>query len=330
MDRRIFKKLKDFDRNIKYYETKVDDKDQFFINLTEKIKEYTKMYFEADNEDAKQQILNVLNEYYDLLQYINSKKNLRRMFIYPDDIEDLPTVFILDQKPVRFDVDDSLLNDMDIEHGLTEEQAQELLKTIVNNTRDNLNKSSSNPNNDVYENDSLGGACGFSQFSTLYPLQQLGLHITVNNMRALSDCSHDYGTVVIPINKDGKKFYKRYLIDCTYRQFFMLTYNLLSRYIKSHPEPGFFVVLDSEEISFATELLKNGFMEATPRNLKLYFKPFYSVNYKIEDTHRIDKDFSKVDIIDILENKQTDFDYTEEEFLKWGLKVSVNNNSISL
>ena len=336
MDRKIAKKLKKFNHNVAYYEKKVNDKEKFLLNLKNKIKEYTILYFSSPNEVDKQHILEVLSDYYDMLYYINSQENERRTYLLDDDIDELPTIFVLDQRPKRFDIDESLLSNLDIENGLTEEQAQELLKLIVNNTRDNLNKSSCYKDDDVYENDSLLGACGFSQFSSLFPLQKLGLHITINNIWDIGGCLHAYGTVVIPVNINGNIIPKRYLVDCTYRQFFTIPFNVVTRYksallryineepsrkVLSTPHPGFFIVDDVEESNFAKELLQNGFVEASIDNLKKYLKPFYSMSYDYNETNRIDKSFSQVDILDILENRQTTFDYTEEEFLKAGFNL---------
>lgn len=345
MDRKIAKKIKELDRNIKYYDKKVKDKESYLIDLKNKIKVYTMMYFSSSNDIEKQHILEGLYGFYDLLYYIKCKANENTTYSLDDDIEKLPDIFVIDQKPKRFDIDESLLSDLDIENGLTEEQAQELLKLIVNNTRDNLNNSSSYKDDDVYENDSLLGACGFSQFSSLYPLQKLGLHITINNIWDIGGCLHAYGTVVIPINNNGNIVPKRYLIDCTYRQFFTIPFNVVSRYKKfllkytdkvpnrktlSTPHPGFFIVDDVEESNFARELLQNGFVEASMENLKKYFKPFYSMLYDYYETSRIDEDFSQVDFLDIIENRQTTFDWTEEKFLASGYNLSTSHSSKSL
>ena len=169
MNRIIANKLDNFNSNIKYYEEKVSDKDEYYVDLKNRMKELTKMYFDTMDVEVKKSIINTLSECYDLLYYINFKKNPGRTFLLDDDIEKLPTIFLIDQKPKRFDINPGLLSDIDISKGLSEEQAEELLMWSSNNTRDNLNISSANSNidEDVYDNDSLQGACGFSQFSSL-------------------------------------------------------------------------------------------------------------------------------------------------------------------
>ena len=90
------------------------------------------------------------------------------------------------------------------------------------------------------------------------------------------------------------------------------------------PRVGFFVVQDDAEIEFAKELLKNGFVEASPENLEKYLKPFYAMSVKMENVGQIDENFSKIDITDVLDNHQEEFDYTEEEFSDWGMNLNFN------
>jgi len=117
---------------------------------------------------------------------------------------------------------------------------------------------------------------------------------------------------------------KRFLIDCTYRQFFTMQYNVIARYLHSNPDPaaGFFIVQNRDLIEFAKKLLKDGFVEADLENLNKYIKPFFSRSISINDISKIDEKFNELDIIDILENKQEEFDYTEEEFDAWGCNLN--------
>lgn len=144
--------------------------------------------------------------YYNLLYFCQDKTN-GRAYLLDNDLQKLPNIYILEQSPKRFDIDESLLKQINVSEGLTMEQATELLKWTVNNTRDNMNFSSKKNSvvfNDVYDNNSLMGFCGFSQFSSLYPLQQLGLEITINNMMDVCELCHCYGTVTIPIRVNGQ------------------------------------------------------------------------------------------------------------------------------
>lgn len=204
------------------------------------------------------------------------------------------------------------------------EQATELLKWTVNNTRDNMNFSSKKNSvvfNDVYDNNSLMGFCGFSQFSSLYPLQQLGLEITINNMMDVCELCHCYGTVTIPIRVNGQIIKKRFLIDCTYRQFFTLPDNVVSRYLNNYPLVGFFSSLDEKYTRFSKELLKNGFVEVTNENIKNYLNPFLYSCISPENIEVASKKINDDEIVDILERKQVKFDFTKEEFENSGCNL---------
>ncbi len=320
--------IKNFNYDINYYEKNILDKEKFLINLKNQIKNITKIICTTNDITLKNDNIKKLTRYYDLLYYINGKKNKETMYVLDKEISSLPPVYVVNQKPELFEINYDLLN-FDINQGLTEEQAKELLKWTVNNTRNNLNMSNNNQEN-VYENRFLGGLCGFSQFSSLYPLKKLGLTITINNIGDLNDYRHAFGTVTIPINKNGKIINKHYLIDCTYNQFFDIQNNCISRYIKNSPGPGFFIIQDEKKIEFAKELLKNGFVEANMKNLENYLKPFYAMSFSKEEICQIDEKFSEIDIRDLLENHQIEFDYTEDEFIEWNMNLEIDLKSKKL
>ena len=234
----------------------------------------------------------------------------------------------------RFDLDENVLNTINISEGLSEEQAQELLKWTVNNTRDNLNisKNKLEISDDVYENYSLSGFCGFSQFSSLYPLKQMGLEVTVNNVGEIKGGRHAYGTVIIPIKENDQVVNKRFLIDCTYRQFFTIPFNSFSRYINSAPDIGFFIKENRGQTEFAKKLLKDGFIEATSENLEKYLKPFFMRSYQFEYLELVESEFNEIDLFDTIQNKQEEFDYEESEFDNLGcnLRFPYNQNSMTL
>lgn len=64
---------------------------------------------------------------------------------------------------------------------------------------------------------------------------------------------------------------KNYLIDCTYRQFFSKTNNSPE---KEQHDCGMYMVADEERRKVAKQILKNGWIEATPENLKAYLDGF--------------------------------------------------------
>lgn len=323
--KRLYNDIVEIEKNYKDFESILQVVKERIIDTNQK-------YFLTDNSEEKESLKDELLKEYDLLYYYQSKKNgVRKAYLLDSDIENLPDVYLIDQKPERFDLDENIINTIQISEGLTLEQAEELLKWTVNNTRDNLNtgiRINKCPK-DVYDNYSLMGYCGFSQFSSLYPLQQLGLEVTINNIGEIKGGRHAYGTVVIPIKDNNKIVNKRFLIDCTYRQFFTVEFNSFSRYINSAPDIGFFIKEDKEKIEFAKELLKNGFIELTQENLEHYLKPFFMRDYQLENIEQAEEDFAKVDLLDAIQNRQVEFDYEASEFDNWGcnLKLSSMENS---
>lgn len=295
--------------------------------LKERIKENTELYFRTSSHELKEKVKQNLIRDYNLIYYYQAKTNgLEKAYVLDEELNKLPDVYLIEQRPERFLLDETSLNEININEGLTLEQAIELLKWSVNNTRDNLNsleKRRPYMKENVYENSSLMGYCGLSQFSSLYPLQKLGLQVTINNVGGVKGGRHAFGTVVIPIKTDDKIINKRFLLDCTYRQFFTIPWNVIARYLNSVPFAGFYVLQNEEEIEFAKELLKNGFIEANMGNLEKYLKPFFAGSIPIEEISTLDEEFRKLDIIDILENKQEDFDWSEEEFQDLDLNLKV-------
>lgn len=337
MEQYIGKKLKRFQKDIINIEknSNVNDINEIIKMLEEAIKNASNEYFQCNDVEIKESIKDNLLRCYNLLYFYQSKKNgINRTYLLNSDIEKIPSIYTINQSPERFDIDIELISNINIEEGLTIEQAEELLKWSANNTRDNMQElkkrnpfiMSNNINQNVYGNDSLSGICGFSQFSTLFPLQQMGLKITINNVGAINGGRHAYGTVTIPIKTEEGIILKRFIIDCTYRQFFTLPYNCVARFINSEPDIGFYIENDLSLKEFAIELMKKGFVEANDENLEKYLKPFFARYFEVKNISKLDEEFNKLNIIEILENNQEEFDYTEQEFIDWGLNLKIPGN----
>ena len=320
----INKLLKELNTDIIYYEQNVQAKDSFLQELKKQIIKYTNIY-DTSSELEKESIKHNLTRYYNLLYYINAKKDKETMYVIDEELQKIPNIFVLDDKPTRFNIDNSILANIDIQKGLSNVEAETLLAWVVNNARDNLDISNklNNSNQRVYSNDALTGACGLSQYLTLYPLQKLGFQVTINNVGDMCNIRHAYGTVVIPINEDGQITEKRFLIDCTYRQFFPLKNNLISNYIKGMPNVGFFVKENVTETKFAKELLSKGFTDGSLESLRLYLKPFYASSLTMANVFKLDKLFNELDISNIVLNMGEEFDYDEDEILSWGMNIEL-------
>lgn len=322
MDEYVKELFLKFQDDIKRIEEQNLDIDVVLETIKKQTREDTAAYLETDDYKLKEKLKTDLIRDYNLMYYYQAKRNGIKHAYWTDvDIVLLPNIYLIDQTPERFEINEQLLEDINIAEGLTMDQAIELLKWVSNNTRDNLVESTKGifgELKDVYGNDSLAGCCGFAQFSTLFPLQKMGLKITINNTSKISLGDHAFGTVIIPIKTENIIVYKRFLIDCSYRQFFSIPENVVARYLDNTPNAGFFVNKQTDEIAFARELLRNGFIEADLENLKKYLKPFFSTSIAREETSKIDEEFNNLDILDIIENKQVRFFISEEKFSKGG------------
>ena len=236
----------------------------------------------------------------------------------------LPLVLSLNARPKNHEIDEELLNSLSSKKDYyTEDEVKTLLNWTVNNTLSNLKKD--------MDTDDLTGACGFSQFSSLYPLSKLGLKITINNVNNISKNlgRHAFGTVIFPVLINGNIEEKQYLIDCTYSQFLHLsksvenTYNIKKGRI---PLPGYFINKDEKVKETIKELITNGYIEATKENLNDYMYGFFVREFPITELNFAKEKLSEIDILDIINNNQEEFDYTEDEFKDWGFNLEIENN----
>lgn len=70
---------------------------------------------------------------------------------------------------------------------------------------------------------------------------------------------------------------KSYIVDVTYSQFFTMSENNLKRIgipLLGGCKPGIYMTLDEKRKAFAIKLMRDGFVEATDENIKLYFDGF--------------------------------------------------------
>lgn len=66
---------------------------------------------------------------------------------------------------------------------------------------------------------------------------------------------------------------KMYMVDCAYRQFFSLSYNINSDELEQI-DCGMFMLADEKRKKVAQQILKKGYIELTQENLKLYLDGF--------------------------------------------------------
>lgn len=236
-----------------------------------------------ESEERNIRIEEALTKYYEFC----AKNNLKNNLILNKRLEE---TFIIESNPIMFQLEleksceiaEKLRNVVKVNNGanklvagITFEEAETLLKTVIGYTRNELQKESKKYNRD-FSKDSLAGVCGEAQLYSIYPFYALGLPVTINNTQAFPEVNigyHSYGTVSFPIFNLGKIEMITFLVDTSYRQFFTSKACHRGMYIgnkKSSPDPGYFVCKSEEGKKFSKELLKNGYIILTPQNAYLY------------------------------------------------------------
>lgn len=239
-------------------------------------------------------------------------------------------IFIDEINIKEHNVDNDLLEHLYNKEFYTKTEADNLIRWTVNNTRQNLKILC---NADSLNNYDLNGTCGFSQFSSLYPLEKLGLKVTYNNIANLFNQKagmHAFGIVEIPIIDNGVKIAKKYIIDCTYCQFFVLKDCVEAKYLNSHvnngicaPMAGYFMTNNEELKNFSKNMLEDGFCEMTDDNLMKYCYGLYMQEFNIIEVQNAIANFKTLDIRDKLESNSMNKDYNETELLELGCNLEI-------
>lgn len=293
------------------------------------------------------QMINILEKNYNIKKDV--KKELEdaynKMYMYKYKLEllgkksyDIPTlnsnseiIFSEEYETKEHNLNNEMLSGLENKQFYTKEEAENLIKWTVNNTRENLKILC---NTDNLDNCDLTGTCGFSQFSSIYPLEKLGLKVTYSNIANLFDKNggmHAFGTVEIPIKDNGEILTKKYIIDCTYSQFFILKNCVESRYLNSYinngiiasPMVGYFMKNNTELKQFAKQMLENGYCEMTDNNLMKYCYGLYLQEFNANEVKNAMINFQKLNIIDKLENYSIEGDYSIEEFQELGCNLEI-------
>ncbi len=258
------------------------------------------------------------------------------------------SIFIIDEKPIDYVIDKeqkekALLHLKSVlQHrkegqsdGISMEEADLILQSTVQSARLTLAREEAS-RVDFFEA-SLDGCCGYSQALTAFPLLDLGVDITINNVNSLPDCvtRHSYITCTLPINEEEQTIEKDFLIDATYRQFFILLRCNEGRFYegderfkdKCGPDCGYYLATE-EGISFAKSLLSRGYMELTEYNAKMYGTAFSAMSINRSTTKEQVQTIlghSGREYIDAMHHEmiQEGLDYSPEEILE-------NKGNISL
>jgi len=240
-----------------------------------------------------------------------------------------PCSYIIESEPLVFETNEEDVtnafkhlqevikkNKSGLVDGISLEEATLILNWDIQNTRKSLSKTH---NINVA---SLHGCCGYTQSLTIIPLLKMNLECTINNAYNFSNRSapHGFGTVKLPIKEDNQVFYKQFLLDASYRQFFAtVNCNKGMFYFKNcctGPNVGYYVCQTSKGRTFASELLKKGFIELTEENAQIYGNGFECSGLTlntIQNQHLIMKKTGKeyIHIINNHQIKELDFDDDE-------------------
>lgn len=207
--------------------------------------------------------------------------------------------------------------------GLDENEAISLINWIVERDREILEKE----DDEKIKSSSLQGFCGLSQGIVTIFLTNMRLKPRVSNINPTITGEglggHAFTSVAIPVkNKDGCVREKNYLIDVTYRQFFIRDeYNVSGRFVKDKrfgnkvaPMAGYWCINLQNGEHFAHEILKNGFVELTPENAKIYGDSFILEQQK--DIEYRDK-YKKGATIPFSTVKNLKTGISEEQYMQW-------------
>lgn len=219
--------------------------------------------------------------------------------------------------------------------GITEQEAEEILKWTVQNARDELAKDRN------LQEESLLGCCGFGQAITAQTLRNMGLNPNVCNVNPTigeDTGRHAFITVNIPVKTSEKVEDKMYLVDTTFRQFFLREEITNSRgeFIKDKefgnkvaPMAGYWLLKMQGGRKLAEEILSKGYIELTEERAKLYGDSFILEEKERKNPTRVP---NQKELITGIDGKQYinninnpklhgEIDYDMEDFKGFGINI---------
>ena len=151
---------------------------------------------------------------------------------------------------------------------LTVEDSRKALEYVVFQTRRKLFHSSKSMENTL-EGQCISTNSMVKKLCTDLKLKYINFNVNQDLGRGYYHCF----SIVKTQLENGKDI--NYLVDCTYRQFFTKSKNFIKRIeimrgLAKGESIGTYMMMDENRKKIAEELLKNGYIEATPENLKYY------------------------------------------------------------
>lgn len=230
------------------------------------------------------------------------------------------------------------LENNSLQEGILKEEAELILDWVVYNARVYLNKSLSEAGEDIFSS-TLTGTCGLAQSLTGFPLESMGLDVKPTNIRVCLSPqagNHAFLVVKFPIKtKANTVEEKYYLVDITYKQFCLSERCNKTKFFSEDerfkgqctPDPGYFISLSKKGRNVAAKILKDGYIELTPENAKIYGDSFKLCERGLSSYQgNLDKKNFKTNIsgeeyIKRFTSYLDDYDYTKEEFLEWEYNI---------
>lgn len=220
--------------------------------------------------------------------------------------------------------------------GIEEEEAEKLLQWVVQNAREGF---AGKEDVSTIKERNLSGCCGLGQGITGYTLINMGL--SPNILGAYETCegnSHQFVTVQMPISGPNKEVYNKfYLVDTTYRQFFVREQQIGNNsYIKDKkfgnkvsPAAGYWAIQMPGGREFAEKLLADGYIELTEENAKIYGDAFAleakerSNNSKVPTPQELITGISGKTYIERFQDPklQREIDYSRKYFEMCGINI---------
>ena len=243
------------------------------------------------------------NIFYKIKKVLEKRDKKRSHYI----IYDGKPIYVCDYYPIKYKINEELLSTLTEKKDIyTQEEIDTLLRWTVNNTRDNLVKGTNKTIQDL----DVMGICGVGQYSSIRPLEKIGLKVTYNNVGQITETTrHAFGTVTFPTAEGDKT----YLIDTTYAQFFKLERNVDNFY---DIDPGYYMIQNENTKSFAETLLNQGYIEATKQNLMKYAYGFVAKYGK-----------TNANIEAISESESDDLDFTDDELYEDGYILGIDEQN---
>lgn len=184
----------------------------------------------------------------------------------------------------------------------SEEKCHEALRAIVHETRMYLN-SKADVRTETLKAMCPSGSLAVSEACKKYGVRNEEYGLSMNLGHGLFHCFNIVSFVV-----DGVE--KKYLVDCTYRQFFTYEHSFVERIgvpYNSGPSVGTFMMMDEGRKKIAESILQNGYIEFTDEVCEAYLGAIVFAGRNGDYYSSLGKD--------VLERKDFEPGYTAREYM---------------